>query len=407
MNPYGDRDFMSGKKKAQLYITNSKKHHPMRQHHLDTQHFLNSNHLSRNTRKPQLYEQSCEPSTTSKGVSLYFLQFQEPPHAPHAAARRQPKPFHPKTLVPNPPGDHIAFRYEVLMQLSCGDASSVFAVRDHKIQCDRAIKVFHDTPAAAERGAAEASVLRGLLEGGDCSEIVRLFKSFTFRSHRCLVFELLSSDLQAALPCASDGRFAPCRIRAAATQLLRALLSLKLHSIVHGNLTPDNVLLEASGALRVKLGGFGAAHAARALGPALPPSLYRAPEVALGRPHGLPADMWSLGCVLAELALGRPLFASAKCAPPAARGVHTAPSSVSAQSDAADAAAARPLCTLFPSSEKEFALFLEGLLERDPSRRLTPEQALSHRWLAQHADSGLDLHESALTPVETDFMFLL
>jgi serine/threonine protein kinase len=40
--------------------------------------------------------------------------------------------------------------------------------------------------------------------------------------------------------------------------------------------------------------------------------MYRAPEVLAGVPFGLPIDMWSLGCVLAELHLGYPLFAFAE-----------------------------------------------------------------------------------------------
>ena len=35
---------------------------------------------------------------------------------------------------------------------------------------------------------------------------------------------------------------------------------------------------------------------------------YRAPEVMMGVPFGLPIDMWSAGCVIAELFLGEPLF---------------------------------------------------------------------------------------------------
>lgn len=35
---------------------------------------------------------------------------------------------------------------------------------------------------------------------------------------------------------------------------------------------------------------------------------YRAPEVLLGLDYGHPIDMWSLGCILAELHLGHPLF---------------------------------------------------------------------------------------------------
>lgn len=35
---------------------------------------------------------------------------------------------------------------------------------------------------------------------------------------------------------------------------------------------------------------------------------YRSPEVILGHPYGTPIDMWSLGCILAELYTGCPLF---------------------------------------------------------------------------------------------------
>jgi serine/threonine protein kinase len=35
---------------------------------------------------------------------------------------------------------------------------------------------------------------------------------------------------------------------------------------------------------------------------------YRAPEIILGTPYDEKIDMWSVGCVLAELYLGKPLF---------------------------------------------------------------------------------------------------
>jgi dual specificity tyrosine-phosphorylation-regulated kinase 2/3/4 len=35
---------------------------------------------------------------------------------------------------------------------------------------------------------------------------------------------------------------------------------------------------------------------------------YRAPEIVLGLPYNQAADMWSFGCIVAELTTGRPLF---------------------------------------------------------------------------------------------------
>ena len=36
---------------------------------------------------------------------------------------------------------------------------------------------------------------------------------------------------------------------------------------------------------------------------------YRAPEIILGYSYSTPIDMWSLGCILAELTVGEPIFA--------------------------------------------------------------------------------------------------
>lgn len=35
---------------------------------------------------------------------------------------------------------------------------------------------------------------------------------------------------------------------------------------------------------------------------------YRSPEVIMGLPYGCEIDMWSFGCILAELYMGYPLF---------------------------------------------------------------------------------------------------
>ena len=53
---------------------------------------------------------------------------------------------------------------------------------------------------------------------------------------------------------------------------------------------------------------------------------YRSPEVILGLPYEMAIDMWSLGCILAELATGYPLFAGMSSMPQYAYAVSSASS---------------------------------------------------------------------------------
>jgi serine/threonine-protein kinase len=107
-----------------------------------------------------------------------------------------------------------------------------------------------------------------------------------------------------------------------ARQLLRALES--VHGardaagqpmvIIHRDVTPSNIYLAADG--RVKLGDFGIARSANRStvqhpgGPILKGKFaYLAPEQVAGEPFDQRADLFSMAVVLAEMILGRPLFA--------------------------------------------------------------------------------------------------
>jgi cyclin-dependent kinase 2 len=93
-------------------------------------------------------------------------------------------------------------------------------------------------------------------------------------------------------------------------QMLAALAHCHLHRIAHRDLKPQNILVDPSGTL--KLADFGMA---RYLGflprdytPEVVTLWYRPPEILLGLQCTVAADMWSCGCIFAELLAEKPLF---------------------------------------------------------------------------------------------------
>lgn len=124
--------------------------------------------------------------------------------------------------------------------------------------------------------------------------------------HLCMAFEKLESNLR------SVGRQPLEKVLSFGKQILVALRYLHEHvGLVHCDVKPDNLLLRWDG-LSVKLCDFGTARYSPELQQLdeLQPLFYRAPEVFIGSTRGRKIDMWSAGCTLYELAVGRILFRS-------------------------------------------------------------------------------------------------
>jgi cyclin-dependent kinase 3 len=125
-----------------------------------------------------------------------------------------------------------------------------------------------------------------------------------------LVFEYVKQDLKTALD--SHGPYAGTALKRIIFQLLSGLHFCHSHRIMHRDLTLSGIRIEANG--DVKISEF---DLAREVMPTHTHTYthevvtlwYRAPEVLLGEPHYSPAiDLWSVGCIMAQLALGRVLF---------------------------------------------------------------------------------------------------
>jgi len=96
-------------------------------------------------------------------------------------------------------------------------------------------------------------------------------------------------------------------------QMLCALQYIHSAGVIHRDLTPDNVLVDSK--LHIKIIDFGLSRGVAKKGELLTEYVctrwYRAPEIMVSRQrYGCKVDVWSVGCIWAELLLGRPLFPS-------------------------------------------------------------------------------------------------
>jgi cyclin-dependent kinase 2 len=112
--------------------------------------------------------------------------------------------------------------------------------------------------------------------------------------------------------CATLPPTAPCATQSFLRQILLAVNHAHMHCVMHRDLKPQNILVDASHTA-VKVADFGLARSF------LPPFKaytdkvvtlwYRAPELLMGvNSYSTAIDMWSVGCILAEMLNREPLF---------------------------------------------------------------------------------------------------
>ncbi|XP_053313514.1 homeodomain-interacting protein kinase 1 isoform X2 [Spea bombifrons] len=206
--------------------------------------------------------------------------------------------------------------YEVLEFLGRGTFGQVAKCWKRSTKEIVAIKILKNHPSYARQGQIEVSILSRLSsENADEYNFVRSYECFQHKNHTCLVFEMLEQNLYDFL---KQNKFSPLPlkyIRPILQQVATALLKLKSLGLIHADLKPENIMLvdPVRQPYRVKVIDFGSAsHVSKAVcSTYLQSRYYRAPEIILGLQFCEAIDMWSLGCVIAELFLGWPLYPGA------------------------------------------------------------------------------------------------
>ena len=203
----------------------------------------------------------------------------------------------------------------MLGNLGSGTFGQVFECRIGGSSDKVAVKVIKNQAAYYHQARVEIGILQLLNTKGDPYDechIVRLKDFFMHRGHLCLVFELLSLNLYELIRRNKFRGLSLSLVRVFVTHILEALVILKDSSIIHCDIKPENILLKDAKSGEVKLIDFGSAcFKNRTIYTYIQSRFYRSPEVILGHGYTESVDMWSLGCVAAELFLGLPLFPAA------------------------------------------------------------------------------------------------
>ncbi|XP_062604166.1 cyclin-dependent kinase-like 2 isoform X2 [Saccostrea cucullata] len=140
--------------------------------------------------------------------------------------------------------------------------------------------------------------------------LVNLIEVFRRKKRLYLVFEFVDHTVLDELEKCPNG-LDENTVRRILWQVLKGTEFCHLHNIIHRDIKPENILVSKSGI--VKLCDFGFARTLAQPGETYTDYVatrwYRAPELLVGdTKYGRAVDIWAIGCLLAEMLTGEPLF---------------------------------------------------------------------------------------------------
>ncbi|KAE8270286.1 hypothetical protein A4X09_0g2042 [Tilletia walkeri] len=289
--------------------------------------------------------------------------------------------------------------YIQLEKLGEGTYATVYKGRSRTTQEIVALKEIHldpeeGTPSTAIR---EISLMKELRH----PNIVRLYDVMHTESKLMLVFEFMDMDLKKYMDIHGDrGALDPHTTRVFMFQLLKGTAFCHENRVLHRDLKPQNLLINKRGEL--KLGDFGLARAfgipVNTFSNEVVTLWYRAPDVLLGsRTYSTSIDVWSAGCIMAEMISGVPLFRGRDnndqlnqilrfLGTPDEKTIdRLMRDSPDVQPRAFPRMPKVPFQTIYPKAHPLAIDLLEKLLRFDPSERISADEALRHPYFTTSA----------------------
>ncbi|XVF53733.1 hypothetical protein PTKIN_Ptkin05aG0122500 [Pterospermum kingtungense] len=227
----------------------------------------------------------------------------------HRKNRHEDKNFH---VVLN---SVIAGRYHVTEYLGSAAFSKAIQAHDLHTGMDVCVKIIKNNKDFFDQSLDEIKLLKYVNkhDPADKHHILRLYDYFYYREHLLIVCELLKANLyefhKFNRESGGEVYFTMPRLQSITIQCLEALQFLHGLGLIHCDLKPENILVKSYSRCEVKVIDLGSScFETDHLCSYVQSRSYRAPEVILGLPYDKKIDVWSLGCILAELCSGNVLF---------------------------------------------------------------------------------------------------
>lgn len=329
-------------------------------------------------------------------------------HRKHRTGFEEDKNFH---VVLN---SVLAGRYHVTEYLGSAAFSKAIQAHDLHTGMDVCVKIIKNNKDFFDQSLDEIKLLKYVNkhDPGDKYHILRLYDYFYYREHLLIVCELLKANLyefhKFNRESGGEVYFTMPRLQSITIQCLEALEFLHGLGLIHCDLKPENILVKSYSRCEVKVIDLGSScFQTDHLCSYVQSRSYRAPEVLLGLPYDKKIDIWSLGCILAELCTGNVLFQNDSPATLLARVI-----GIIGPIDQAMLAKGRDTYKYFtknhmlyernqetsrleylipkksslrhrlPMGDQGFIDFVGHLLEINPKKRPSASEALKHPWLS-------------------------
>lgn len=225
-------------------------------------------------------------------------------------------------------GDVLQNRFKIMSTLGEGTFGKVVKVKDLFKNEVVALKIIKNVKKYREAAKLEINVLEKLSKYDPRGKhrCVQMLDWFDYHGHVCIAFEMLGASVFDFL---KDNNYVPYpldQVRQMAFELVYAVKFLHDNRLTHTDLKPENILFfDSSHEIvyepkkkqdfryvrnpEIRLIDFGSAtfdHEHHST--IVSTRHYRAPEVILELGWSQPCDVWSIGCIIFELAMGMTLF---------------------------------------------------------------------------------------------------
>jgi mitogen-activated protein kinase 1/3 len=303
-------------------------------------------------------------------------------------------------------------RYDMGEHIGSGSYGNVFKARQKHSGQIVAVKIIRnlDRRTICHRTLYEIRILRHLKHRNIVS-ILDVIASHRFEnfSEVCVVEEYMQYNLRDFF---ERHYLLDEHISYLLAEILHGLDAVHSAGIVHRDLKPENILVRQSTIIELKICDFGLARDERVgrMTEYVATRWYRAPEIMVSKLYTKAVDVWSTGCILAELLGRRPIFASDH---PVKQldsifNVIGLPTEEDLSEVCTRSAKEyilykfaerpkKPWRIVFPEATNSALSLLEELLAFNPRSRISVEGALDHPYLLKWARSDSEIPATVLT----------